>query len=89
LAVRSQRRATVGGARYGGAAEGVEVPMEAGGGSRCTGPKGRAVRAGFGGSAGETKMGRKLRRLQHKLFLFLNFKQNFRFKNQRFEILLN
>jgi hypothetical protein len=35
------------------------------------------------------EMGRKLRRLQHKLFLFLNFKQNFRFKNQRFEILLN
>jgi hypothetical protein len=35
-----------------------------------TGPKGRAERAGFGGSEGETKMGRKPRRLQHKLFLF-------------------
>jgi hypothetical protein len=35
------------------------------------------------------EMGRKPIRMQHKLFLFLNFKQDFRFKNQRFEILLN
>jgi hypothetical protein len=53
-----------------------------------TGPKGRVERAGFGGSEGETKMGRKARRLQHKLF-FLNFKHDYRFKNQRFEILLS
>jgi hypothetical protein len=39
----------VGGARHGGMARG---------GSRCTGPKGRAERADFGGSEGETKMGR-------------------------------
>jgi hypothetical protein len=55
-----------------------------------TGPKGRAERAGFGGSEGETKMGREPRRLQHNpFFIFLNFKLDFRFKNQRFEILLN
>jgi hypothetical protein len=46
--------------RRGGGADGSQrwEPMEAGGGSRRTGPEGRAERAGFGGSEGETKMGR-------------------------------
>jgi hypothetical protein len=43
---------------HGGAAGGAVVPMEAGGGSQRTGPKGRAEPAGFGGSEGEIKMGR-------------------------------
>jgi hypothetical protein len=51
--------------------------METGGGSRWRDENGPS-----------DEMGRKSRRLQHKLF-FLNFKQDFRFKNQRFEILLN
>jgi hypothetical protein len=59
-----------------------------------TGPKGRAERAGFGGSEGETKMGRATKWAESQggyiiNFLFLNFKQDFRFKNQRFEIILN
>jgi hypothetical protein len=59
------------------------------------GPKGRAERAGFGGSEGETKMGRATKWAKSQggysvnSFFFLNFKQDFRFKNQRFEILLN
>jgi hypothetical protein len=45
--------------RRGGGADGSWrwEPMEAGGGSRRTGPKGRPERAGFGGSEGEMKMG--------------------------------
>jgi hypothetical protein len=55
-------------------------PMEAGGASQWRDENGLS-----------DEMGQKPRRLQHKLFLsfFLNFKQDFRFKNQRFEILLN
>jgi hypothetical protein len=54
-------------------------PMETGGGSRWKDENGPS-----------DEMGQKPRRMQHKLFLlFLNFKQDFRFKNQRFEILLN
>jgi hypothetical protein len=34
LALRARRRAAVGNAQHGGAARGVAVPMEAGGGSR-------------------------------------------------------
>jgi hypothetical protein len=52
--------------------------MEAGGGSRWRDENGPS-----------DEMGRKPRRLQHKLFLFLNFIKDFGFKNQRFEILLN
>jgi hypothetical protein len=44
-----------------------------------TGLKGGAEQAGFGGSEGGCSINS----------LFLNFKQDFRFKNQRFEILLN
>jgi hypothetical protein len=46
--------------RRGGGADGSRRwdPMEAGGGSRRTGLKGRAERAGLSGSEGETKMGR-------------------------------
>jgi hypothetical protein len=51
----------VGGARHGGAAGGAAVPMEAGGWSRCTRPKGQVEWAGFGGSEGETKMGRAMK----------------------------
>jgi hypothetical protein len=60
-----------------------------------TGPKGRAEQADFSGSDGETKMGRAMKWVQSQggcsinSFFFLNFKQDFRFKNQRFEILLN
>jgi hypothetical protein len=58
-----------------------------------TGPKGRAERAGFGGSEGETKMGRATKWAESQggcsINSFFNFKQDFRFKNQRFEILLN
>jgi hypothetical protein len=68
----------VGSAQHGGAAGREAVPMEAGGGSRWRDENGPS-----------DEMGRKPRRLQHKLFLFLNFKQDFRLKNQRFEILLN
>jgi hypothetical protein len=66
--------------RRGGGADGSPrlEPMEAGGGSRWRDENGSS-----------DEMGRKPRRLQHKLFLFLNFKQDFRFKNQRVEILLN
>jgi hypothetical protein len=52
--------------------------MEAGGGSQWRDDNGPS-----------DEMGRRPRRLQHKLFLFLIFKQDFRFKNQRFDILLN
>jgi hypothetical protein len=51
----------VSGTQPGSAAGGAVVPMEAGGGSRRTGPKGRAEPAGFGGSEGETKMGRAMK----------------------------
>jgi hypothetical protein len=61
-----------------------------------TGPKGRAERTGFGGSEGEMKMDRATKWAEsqggyiiNSFFLFLNFKQDFRFKKQRFEILLN
>jgi hypothetical protein len=65
--------------RRGGGAVGSRrwEPLEAGGGSRWRDENGLS-----------DEMGRKPRRLQHKLFIFLNFKQDFRFKNQRFEILL-
>jgi hypothetical protein len=45
--------------RRGGGAVGSRrwEPMEAGGGSRRTGPRGRAERADFDGSEGEMKMG--------------------------------
>jgi hypothetical protein len=91
-----RRRATVGSARHGGGADGSRrwEPMEAGGGSRRTGLKGRAEQAGFGGSEGETKMGRAMKWAECQggysiNSFFLNFKQDFRFKNRRFEILLN
>jgi hypothetical protein len=66
--------------RRGGGADGSRrwEPMEDGGGRRWRNENGPS-----------DEMGRKPRRLQHKLFLFLNFKQDFRFKTQRFEILLN
>jgi hypothetical protein len=57
--------------------------------------KGRAEWAGFDGSEGETKMGQATKWAESQggcslnSFFFLNFKQDFRFKNQRFEILLN
>jgi hypothetical protein len=60
-----------------------------------TGPKGRAERAGFGGSEGETKMGQATKWAESQggcsknSFFFLNVNQDFRFKNQGFEILLN
>jgi hypothetical protein len=65
LALRVWRRAAVGSAQHDGAARGVAVLMEVGGGSRWKPEV---------GADGETKMGREPRRLQHKLFLFLNFK---------------
>jgi hypothetical protein len=49
----------------------------------------------FGGSEGEMKMGRATKWAESQggcsinPFFFLNFKQDFRFKNRRFEILLN
>jgi hypothetical protein len=86
----------VGGLRHGGTAGGVAVPMEARGGNRRTGPKGLAERAGFSGSEGETKMGRATKWAEsqrgcsiNSFFSLFNFKQDFRFKNQRFEIPLN
>jgi hypothetical protein len=51
------RRTAVGGARYNGTTGGAAAPLEAGGGSRRTGPRGRAERVGFDGSEGEMKMG--------------------------------
>jgi hypothetical protein len=80
LALHTRRRAAVGSAWHGGAAGGAAVPMEAIGGRRWKPEL---------GVDGETKMGRELRRLQHKLFLFFNVKLDFRFKNQWLEILLN
>jgi hypothetical protein len=87
-------------AQHGDTTGGAAVSMEAGGGSRWKPKVGvdgsrrwETMEAG-GGSRWKDKngpsdeMGRKPRRLQHKLF-FLNFKQDFRFKNQSFEILLN
>jgi hypothetical protein len=57
------------------------------------GPKGQLEQASFGGSEGETKMGQATKWAESQggctINSFFNFKQDFRFKNQRFEILLN
>jgi hypothetical protein len=74
--------------RRGGGADGSRrwEPMEAGGGSRWKPEV---------GADGETKMGRVTKWAESQggcsinSFIVLNFKQDFRFKNQRFEILLN
>jgi hypothetical protein len=73
LALHVPSRAAVGSALHGSVIGGAAVPMEARGGSQWKPEV---------GADGETKMGQEPRRLQHKLFLFLNFKQDFRFKNQ-------
>jgi hypothetical protein len=59
-------------------------------------PGRKAEWTGYGGSEGETKMGQATKWAEsqggssiNSFFSFLNFKQDFRFKNQWFEILLN
>jgi hypothetical protein len=55
------------------------------------GAKGRAEWAGFGGSEGETKMGRAMKWAESQggcninSFFFLNFKQDFKFKIKGFK----
>jgi hypothetical protein len=87
LALHTWRRAVVSSVQHGGAAGGAAVPMEAGGESQWK----LEV-----GADGKTKMGRVMKWAEsqggcsiNSFFLFLNFKQDFRFKNQGFEILLN
>jgi hypothetical protein len=55
-----------------------------------TRPKGRVERAGFGGSEGETKMGRAMKWVESQggcniisFLFFLNFKLDFRFKKSK------
>jgi hypothetical protein len=98
LALRVRRRAAVGGARHGGATRGAAVPMDAGGGSRWKPEVGADVPGQKAKWSGLVSVGVKERRKWaesqrgcsiNSFFLFLNFKLDFRFKNQRFEILLN
>jgi hypothetical protein len=93
LALRVRRRATVGDVTRGAA-----VPMDAGGGSRWKPEVGADVPGQKAEWSGLVSMGVKERRKWaesqrgcsiNSFFLFLNFKLDFRFKNQRFEILLN
>jgi hypothetical protein len=57
----------------------------------CTGPKGRAERSGPAsvGVMEKRKWAESQGGCSINSFFFLNFKLDFRFKNQRFEILLN